>query len=99
MNRLWVLALIVAAFVSTGWASGGSVGVSSECRNADCVVSASSSLLSVALAVGLAIFLVVYRQREYAFDATKVVGVWRRFGSFLLDFALVLMIVSPLAAL
>jgi len=42
---------------------------------------------------------VFYRQSASTVDSSKVVGVWRRFGAFFLDFALVLLIVSPVAAL
>jgi hypothetical protein len=67
--------------------------------NTDCVVAASSSALSVVVSVGLALFLLFLPQQRYVPDPTKVVGVWRRFGAFFLDFAFVLLIASPLAAL
>jgi hypothetical protein len=99
MNRHLLLALVMAVFFLSGWASGGNIGVSSECRNADCYVSASSSLLSILLAIGLAIFLVTYPQRSRPDDTSTVVGVWRRFGAFFLDCLLVMVIVSPLSAI
>jgi hypothetical protein len=40
-----------------------------------------------------------YPQRQCPIDPSRVVGLWRRFGSFLVDFTFVLMIVAPLAAL
>jgi hypothetical protein len=99
MNRFLVLTVVVIAFITSGWASHGHVGVSSQCRNATCLVSASSSLTSIILALGLLAFLLLYRQREYAPDRQTIVGVWRRIGAFLIDFWLVLLIMSPLAAL
>lgn len=97
MSRTIVFVLVFGAFFLTSTMSGGSV--SSVCSNADCLVSASSSPFSVALAVGLLLFLVFYPQLENTADNTRVVGVWRRFGAFFLDFTLVLMSVTPLAAL
>jgi hypothetical protein len=99
MNRFLVLALLVVAFFAVGWASDGNVGASSECINGRCVVAASSSLLAVIAAFGLIGLMYFYPQRQCPLDPSRVVGVWRRFGSFLVDFAFVLMIVAPLAAL
>jgi hypothetical protein len=99
MNRHLVLALVIVAFVAAGWASDGNIGASSECINGRCIVSAFSSWLAVVTAFGLASFMCIYRQRQCPPDPSRVVGVWRRFGSFLVDFSFVLMIVSPLAAL
>ena len=99
MNRLFVLAVVVVAFIASGWVSHGNVGASSECINGQCVVTASSSWFAVVTAFGLAGFMWFYPQRRYPLDPSRVVGVWRRFGSFFIDFAFVLMIVSPLAAL
>jgi hypothetical protein len=99
MNRLLVLAVVLVAFIAVGWASDGNVGASSECTNGQCVVRASSSWLAVVTAFGLTGFMWFYPQRRCPLDQSRAVGVWRRFASFLVDFAFVLMIVSPLAAL
>jgi hypothetical protein len=99
MNRRLVLVLVVVAFVAAGWASDGNIGASSECINRRCDVSASSSWLAVFTAFGLTGFMSFYPQRRCPGDPSRIVGVWRRVGSFLVDFTFVLMIVAPLAAL
>ena len=99
MNRLTAFSLVIAAFLLTGWASGGNIGASSECQDAECVVSASSSILSVGLGFALALLLTLYRLRQNADDSARIVGVWRRFGAFLLDLMLVLMIMAPVGAI
>jgi hypothetical protein len=99
MSPRFVFLIVVGAFILGSWTSDESIGASSACRDADCVVSASSSLLSIIIAIGLLLFLVFYRQIACTVDSSKVVGVWRRFGAFFLDFALVMLIVSPVAAL
>jgi RDD family len=99
MQRRTVFLVLVGAFLLSSWTSGGGIGVSSVCENTECLVAASASALSVVIAVGLALFVVLYPQTQAVFDFSRAVGIWRRFGAFVLDFALVLMVVSPLAAL
>ena len=99
MNRLAEFLLVIAAFALTSWASGGNIGASSECQNAECVVSASSSILSVSLGLAFALLLAIYRQRQDPYDSGNTVGVWRRFGAFLLDLVVVLMIMAPVGAI
>jgi hypothetical protein len=99
MGRLAVLLMVVAAFALSSWASGGNIGASSECQNAGCVVSASSSIFSVGLGFALALLLAIYRQRQTAFDYSRIVAVWRRFGAFLLDLAVVLLVMAPVGAI
>jgi hypothetical protein len=98
MNRFAVFAVVLGSVVLSSWAADGSVGASSNCENARCVVSASSSPISILLSVALVLFVVTYPQRTSASDETRVVGVWRRFGAFFLDFASVVMVVSSLGA-
>ena len=99
MNRYLVLALVIGAFFLASWASGGSVGATSACENDKCIVSASTSLLSILVAGGLLVFLFFYRQQATEIDRKNTVGVWRRFGAFYLDFMFVLMALAPLAAI
>jgi RDD family len=99
MNRYQVLAVLVLAFIAMNWASTGQIGATSECHNGHCVVSAASSWVAIVVALGMGIFLALYRPRTQALDPSRVVGVWRRFGAFFVDFTSVVMIVSPLAAL
>jgi uncharacterized RDD family membrane protein YckC len=98
MIRLIALSLVVGVFILSSWASGGHLGTSSECRNTECVVTASSSALSLVIAFALAIILALYRPNPSTDDHSRIVGVWRRFGAFLLDLAVVLMIVAPFGA-
>ncbi len=99
MIRLVALALVIATFILTDWASGGNLGASSECRNEQCLVTASSSAPSLLIASVFALMLAFYRYPQRVDDRTKVVGVWRRLGAFLIDFVIVLVIVSPFGAI
>lgn len=99
MNRAAVFLVVVAASVVSSAMSDGGLQASSECSEAGCVVAASSSLISIFLGIALALFLPFYPQLENRIDNTRMVGVWRRFGAFLLDFLFVLLIVTPVAAL
>lgn len=99
MMRLLAFLVVIVAFVLSTWASGGSIGASSECVNDDCLVAASSSALSIVTAIVLLLFLVFYPRHEEVPDLSKAVGVWRRFGAFFLDFALAILIASPIVTL
>lgn len=99
MSPRLVFIVLVGAYLASAWTSGGNIGASSGCVNSDCLVSASSSLLSVVIAVALALFIARYRQVAVTLDSAKVVGLWRRFGAFVIDFAAVLLVVAPVAAL
>ncbi len=98
MNRLAVFAVVLGTMVFSSWGADGSVGASSNCEDARCVVSASSSPISILLSVALTLFVLTYPQRTGAPDEIRVVGVWRRLGAFFLDFASVVLVVSSLAA-
>lgn len=99
MNRFIVLILILIALFANSWVSGGGVGASSECRGTECLVSASSSIGSICIALALLFFVLFYPRQETKTDEENVVGVWRRFGAFLLDFSLILLVLSPFTAL
>lgn len=99
MNRISVFILVLAVAFLITWASGGSVQVNSTCENSECLVSASSSWVSILLSIGLILFLVFYPQQTNLLDESKSVGVWRRFGAFFLDFLTVLMIITPISVL
>jgi hypothetical protein len=99
MSRISVFILVLAVACLSTYASGGSVQLTSTCENSKCLVKASSSLVSVLLSIGLGLFLVFYRQQKNGLDQSKIVGVWRRFASFILDFMTVLMVITPLSAL
>lgn len=98
MSRLAVFTVVLVSLALSSWAAGGSVGASSACENARCAVNASSSLISILISVALTVFVLIYPQRTSAPHETSVVGVWRRFGAFFLDFASVVMVVSALGA-
>lgn len=98
MSRLAVFIVVLGAFVLSSWSAGGSVGSSYACENARCAVTASSSPISILLSVALTVFALIYPQRASVPDETGVVGVWRRVGAFLLDFASVVMVAGSLGA-
>ncbi len=98
MNKYLVLVIVLGVIYLSSWGSGGSLGASTACENGQCLVSASSSPISVFLSVVLAVFVVFYPQRAYVENESNIVGVWRRFGAFFLDFMLVLMVVSSIGA-
>lgn len=99
MNRYLVLVLVIGVVLLSSWASGDSVGATSACENGQCIVSASTSSLSIFIAAAIVAFMFLYRQQVTEFEDKKIVGVWRRFGAFYLDFMFVLLALSPLAAL
>ena len=86
MNKLLVFIIIVVLIYLSSWAAGGNVGVGSSCENGRCLTYASSSLLSIVMSLGLLIFLYFYPQQKSIHDSSEIVGVWRRFGAFYLDF-------------
>lgn len=98
MSRLVVFAVVLGAFLISSWSAGESIGASSACENTTCVMTASSSLISIVLSIALATFALTYRQRAAPPDDARVVGVWRRFGAFVLDFSAVVLVVSSIGA-
>jgi hypothetical protein len=99
MNRISVFLFVLAVAFLSIWASGGIVQLTSTCENSECLIKASSSLVSVLLAIGLGLFLFFYPQPANILDESKTVGVWRRLAAFFLDFLTVLMVLTPLLAL
>jgi uncharacterized RDD family membrane protein YckC len=99
MNRFIVFILLLMALFTNSWVSGGGVGASSECRGAECLVSASSSVGSIFIALASLFFVLFYPRQEIKTDEESVVGIWRRHGAFLLDFSLILLVLSPFTAL
>lgn len=99
MIRIVLFIVLAIAFILSGWASGGSNGISSTCINDDCVHSASTSLISVLISVFLLFLIILFPQYDYRPDSSRTVGVWRRCGALFLDFALFLLISAPFAAL
>ena len=99
MRKLLTLAIIVGAFAGSATLSGNHMGASSSCVNDKCLVAASSSVGSVIISLALFVYLFLRPTAPLRINANGVVGVWRRFWAFLIDYALVLFVVSPLAAL
>ncbi len=78
--------------------SGGEVGFSYHCINNACIVSASSSLFGILFGITFAIFALLFKQQN-TLKSPETVGVWRRFGAFIIDYGAVLMVLSPITSL
>jgi uncharacterized RDD family membrane protein YckC len=99
MPRSLVFIIIVGLFFLSSSMSGGNVGVSSVCVNNECEIVASSSLTSLFLGVCLGIFIFLFPRKDSILNTTKVVGLWRRFGAFFLDFMSVLLVFTPVTVI
>ena len=99
MSRLVVFIIIAVSFYAITHFSGGNVGMSSQCINDQCIISVSSSLLSVVFGLFFALFVLFFKQCKHTTDIENVVGVWRRFGAFFIDYAAVLLALSPVMSL
>lgn len=99
MNRLTVFLISLIVFFATTNFSGGNIGMSSQCVNSQCTVAASSSLLSVISSILFSIFILRFKQPKQLFDSEYTVGVWRRLGAFFVDYAAVLLVLSPIVSL
>ena len=99
MGKLLTFALILGAFFLSASLSGESIGSSYSCKGDECVVSGSSSLGSVLISLGIIVFLLARSDQSKGVNLSAVVGVWRRLGAFYIDFALVLLVVAPIATL
>lgn len=100
MRRITVFLILAGVFfLITTLSSGNVIGASSKCVDGACSVNASSSPEDVILAIGLVLFSIIYPQLEGVADEKRVVGVWRRFGAFVVDYAAVLAAIAPIAAL
>jgi uncharacterized RDD family membrane protein YckC len=99
MPRIFVFLIVLTLAFGGPALSGGSVGVSSQCLNDDCWVSASSSLFAIISGLLLAAFVLFFPRKNFTESSDGIVGVWRRFGALFLDFLVVLAIITPIAAL
>ena len=99
MGKLLTFGFVIGAIAASSSFSGDYVGASSSCVNNECVVGGSSSAGSVIISLVILVFLVFRPAQPTVVDASGVVGVWRRFGAFFIDFVLVLLMISPIAAL
>ena len=98
MQRFLVLLIALGSFWGSTWLSGGSIGVSSQCVNGQCLVSASTSISAMIIGTFLIIF-VIKLPRGGREDIEKCAGFWRRFASFILDFMAVIIALTPVLAL
>jgi len=60
---------------------------------------ASTSLLSIIFALMLCLFAILFPRQKSEADSALEVGIWRRFGAFLIDFFAILTIATPLLTL
>jgi hypothetical protein len=98
MKRLPLALFVVVAFVAVTRLAGGQAGTSVECRNGECFVTASSSLVSIS--VGLVVFVAVTVIPRRATTPTPGhVGVLRIGGAVISDGLLVVVAFSALLAL
>lgn len=99
MGKILTFGFVVAAIFASATSSGDYIGASSSCVNNQCVVSGSSSIGSLIVSLVIVAFLFLRPVQPTMVVSNGVVGVWRRVGAFLIDFALVLFAISPIAAL
>lgn len=98
MKRLTLTILLFAAFIAVTYFSGGHVGVSMECREASCLVAASSSWISIVL--GIVIFAAMfYLPKKQLVISEKRAGLLRMIGAVVFDIFLVITGLSALLAL
>ena len=95
MGRLSVFLVLVGGSVLAALMSGHGFFDTTECINDSCHVQVASAPPGILFGLALFYFLLAYPQRESMVDATRVVGVWRRFGAFYLDFLAVAMMFGP----
>jgi uncharacterized RDD family membrane protein YckC len=98
MNRLLIFFITIALFFGVTSFSGGYVGVSSQCVGDSCFVMASTSYLSIILGLIFVVFALKF-PRASSEDAENRAGFWRRFGAFLIDFMLVMSVLTPIVVL
>ena len=99
MSRILVFIIVLALAFGGTALSGGSVGVSSQCLNNNCWINASTSLYGIVSGLVLAVFILLFPRKKFTESSNGVVGIWRRFGAFFLDFFVVLAIITPIATL
>ena len=98
MNRFLVFVVTILLFVAITSASGGYVGVSSQCINQQCFMAASTSLISIALGIGFLIYAIKFPRKIFGLSSHRT-GAWRRFGAFILDFMVILLSLTPIIVL
>jgi len=98
MNRGLVFIVTIALFFGVTSASGGYVGVSSQCINQQCFVAASTSLISIVAGLVFFAFAISFPRGDRKASENNT-GVWRRFGAFFLDFMVVLLALTPITVL
>ncbi len=99
MGKLLTFGIVVGALFASASFSGDYIGASSSCINDQCVVGGSSSPGSVIVSLLIVAFLFLRPNLPTVVNKSGVVGVWRRLGAFLVDFVLVILVISPIAAL
>lgn len=99
MGKALTVIFVFGAFFVSASLSGDYVGTSSTCVRDQCTVIGSSSFGSLIVSLVMIAFLVLRPDLQTAVESDAVVGVRRRLGAFFIDFALVLIIISPIAAL
>jgi len=99
MNRFQVFLTTLLLFYCTTYFSGGNAGITSHCYNGDCFVMASTSLFSIVCGVILGLYAILFPRQKSISDKPLEVGIWRRFGAFLVDFIVVLTVATPLLTL
>lgn len=99
MGKLSTFGFVIGTLFVSASLSGGFVGASSSCANNQCVVGGSSSAGSVIVSLVIVAFLFLRPNQPTVVDTNGVVGVWRRLRAFFIDFLLVLLVISPIAAL
>ncbi|MDH5191793.1 MAG: RDD family protein [Gammaproteobacteria bacterium] len=97
MPRKLVFLIVIGIFFLSASLSGGSVGASSACVNNECKVVVASSIASLLLGISLGLFIFYFPRKHSITDSSNIVGLWRRFGAFFLDFMTVLIVISPIA--
>ena len=98
MKRFLVLLITLGGLWGSIWFSGDSIGISSQCVNGQCFVNASTSIGSIIIGALIAAF-VIKLPRGSRGDIEKRAGFWRRLSSFYLDFAVVLITLTPILVL
>ena len=95
MNRYLALAIMLTLFFASTRGAGGHVGATSVCENSNCYTEASASLISLVLGVITGLFALLCPRQEMVANPAKPVGIFQRFGAFLLDIMVVMAAFTP----
>ncbi len=98
MNRLFVFLIAIGLHIGITYNAGSHVGVTSQCINEQCFVSASTSIISIIFGIGLIIYAIKFPRAETTVTETNA-GFWRRFSAFLIDFIALLTALASVVAL